>query len=210
MAVNTNDPTTGRPIFNDNDPPDIKVDPGAAASYAEEVGNRIVKADLAALNLYAYKRAGLTGHALDTKTDYVHDGSGWRLWHRAGVAYTPTLTNFSGSPTVAARYSIAAGIVNVSVNITMVGANVGTAPEVSLPIASRAIVGTPLWGRAMYKQGSSYILGEINPSTTTKVQMLVPILATSVMNAATNVNANTPFTWAAGGTMTLEFSYEAA
>ncbi|WP_396657098.1 hypothetical protein [Microbacterium oxydans] len=77
MTVNNYDPVTGRPNFSDNDAPDIKVDPGAVAEYAEEVGNRIVKANLAALNLYPYKRAGLSGHALDTKTDYVHNGTGW-------------------------------------------------------------------------------------------------------------------------------------
>lgn len=77
MAVNSNDPTTGRPIFVDTDAPDIKVDPTEAAKYAADVGNRIVRANLAALDLYAYKRAGLSGHALDTGVDYLHDGTGW-------------------------------------------------------------------------------------------------------------------------------------
>lgn len=77
MSVNRYDTTTGRPIFDNGDAPDIKVDPGAAATYAEEVGNRIVKANIAALEAYPYRRAGLMGHALDTKKEYVHTGTGW-------------------------------------------------------------------------------------------------------------------------------------
>lgn len=77
MAVNSYDPTTGRPIFVDTDAPDIKVDPTQAALYAADVGSRIIRANLAALNSYAYKRKGLAGFALDTGVSYVHDGSGW-------------------------------------------------------------------------------------------------------------------------------------
>lgn len=79
MAVNSYDPTNGRPIFNDNDAPDIKVDPGAAATYAADVGNRIVRANLAALDSYAYKREGLQGYAQDTDIDYLHNGTGWEV-----------------------------------------------------------------------------------------------------------------------------------
>ena len=77
MAVDSYDSTTGRPIFSDSGAPDIAVDPTEVGKYAADVGNRIVRANLSALNSYGYKRAGLTGHALDTKTDYVHDGTGW-------------------------------------------------------------------------------------------------------------------------------------
>lgn len=69
MTVDYYDTTTGRPHFNDNDAPDIKVDPDAVSAYAEDVGNRIVRADLAALNAYTYARQGLAGHALDTGQD---------------------------------------------------------------------------------------------------------------------------------------------
>lgn len=78
MAVDSYDPTTGRPIFLDTGAPDIGVDPTEVGKYAADVGNRIVRADLAALNAYSYKRAGLSGYAADTKRDYVYDGSGWR------------------------------------------------------------------------------------------------------------------------------------
>lgn len=77
MTVDYYDTTTGRPHFNDNDAPDIKVDPDAVSAYAEDVGNRIVRADLAALDAYTYARQGLAGHALDTGQDYLHNGTGW-------------------------------------------------------------------------------------------------------------------------------------
>lgn len=77
MAVNGYDSTDGSPLFSDSDAPDIKVDPRAVAIYAAEVGNRIVKANYAALDAYAYTRKGLRGHALDTSTEYEHNGTGW-------------------------------------------------------------------------------------------------------------------------------------
>lgn len=77
MAVDTYDPTTGRPIFSDSGAPDIGVDPTAVGIYAAEVGNRIVKANLTALNAYPYKRTGLHGEALDTGLEYRYSGSGW-------------------------------------------------------------------------------------------------------------------------------------
>ena len=79
MAANGFDPVDGSPLFSDTDAPDIKVDPRAAAEYAADVGNRIVRADLAALDAYPYKRAGLKGYALDSKREYAHDGVGWRV-----------------------------------------------------------------------------------------------------------------------------------
>jgi len=78
MAVNSYDPITGRPIFLDTDAPDIKVDPTAVGVYAADVGNVIVRADLAALGEYPYKRKGLLGHALNTGILYSCDGSGWK------------------------------------------------------------------------------------------------------------------------------------
>lgn len=78
MAVDDGyDSLTGYPKFKDGGAPDLAVDPTEVAKYAAEVGNRIVKADLAALGSYPYRRAGLMGHALNTKTDYIHDGAGW-------------------------------------------------------------------------------------------------------------------------------------
>lgn len=115
MAVNRYDATTGRPIFDDNDAPDIKVDPTQAALYASDVGNRIIRANLAALNAYVYKRKGLEGYALDSGITYVHDGSGWvslnttwdMPWTNLTAATGWTANTGGGSPQVSLQGGIA-------------------------------------------------------------------------------------------------------
>lgn len=98
MAVDSYDSTTGRPIFLDSGAPDTGVDPTEVGKYAADVGNRIIRANLAGLNSYAYKRAGLRGYAADTKFEYLHDGSGWvRVTTVKAVASgTVALTNTPG------------------------------------------------------------------------------------------------------------------
>lgn len=77
MVSQSNDPTTGHPIFDATGAPDLGVDETEVAAYAADVGNRIVRANLAALEAYPYKRDGLLGYAKDTKAEYRHNGSGW-------------------------------------------------------------------------------------------------------------------------------------
>jgi len=77
MASDGRDPITGAHIFSDLGASDIGVDPTLVSAQANDVGTRIIRANLAALDAYEYKRAGFGGHALDTGTDYVHDGTGW-------------------------------------------------------------------------------------------------------------------------------------
>lgn len=79
MAASSFDATTGAPRFADSGAPDVGLDPQLAADYAADVGNYIVRANLAALTAYAYKREGLRGYAKDTDRSYVHDGTDWRL-----------------------------------------------------------------------------------------------------------------------------------
>lgn len=74
MAVNNYDPVTGRPNFADSDPPDVKVDPGAAAKFAESVGNRIV-GTTAELNAYAFRREGLEGYDTTLRREKVYFGT---------------------------------------------------------------------------------------------------------------------------------------
>lgn len=93
MAADSRDPITGAYIFSDTGAPDIGVDPTLVSAQANDVGTRIVRANLAALDAYAYKRAGLAGHALDTGREYVHDGTGWRGTLEDTGWIAPTLTN---------------------------------------------------------------------------------------------------------------------
>lgn len=115
MSVNNYDPVTGRPVFLDTDAPDIKVDPTAVGIYAADVGNSIVRANLAALNSYAYKRKGLSGYALDTGIVYSHDGSGWvplnstweTGWTNLTAASGWTANSGGGTPQVSLQGGIA-------------------------------------------------------------------------------------------------------
>lgn len=117
MAVNSYG-ADGHPIFVDTDAPDIKVDPTKAAEYAGDVGNRIIRADLAALNAYAYKRDGLRGITLDTDTEYGYDGSSWRVIFAPAQSYNASPVNLSiGNGTLTARYARQGTMVDVSVEV---------------------------------------------------------------------------------------------
>lgn len=77
MAVDDRDPVTGALIFSDTGAPDIGVDPTLVSAQANDVGTRIIRTNLAALEAYEYKRVGLRGYAQDTGIEYVHSGTGW-------------------------------------------------------------------------------------------------------------------------------------
>lgn len=77
MAVNSNDPTTGHPIFSDSDAPDIKVDPTKVAEYAGKVGTRLI-GTTAERTAYTFAREGLRWYDTDLAGELVHDGSGWK------------------------------------------------------------------------------------------------------------------------------------
>lgn len=108
MAIDSYDPITGAPQFSGAGAPDIAVDPTEVAKYAADVGTRIIRANLAALDAYGYKRAGLRGIALDTEIEYLYGDTGWvpieaRL--RGRVLRSSTATTFPSS-----------GYTNVSAN----------------------------------------------------------------------------------------------
>lgn len=198
-----------KPVFAPT-PTQTVADLQAAADFAElmgnvRVGSSTTRTNLAAGELYN----GLHFFESDTNSIYVYN-SGWKLWHRAPTAYAPTLTNISGGPTVTARYSVAAGRVFVSVTIVLNGANIGTAPGISLPVTARTPTGFQMLGQATYRKSGSWIEGAILLATSTRVDPVLKLVSGATINMSTNVNASSPFTWASGDSMTLEFSYEAA
>ena len=141
MAVNTFDPTTGRPIFLDGDAPDTAVNPTAVGQYAADVGNRIVRANLAALDAYEYKRDGLMGYAADTKTDYFHDGTGWkvRIQDTGWLSLGPFSSGWSAQSPDAVGYRIQNGMLFLRGRINANNAaGTGTQPFVNaLPPEAR-------------------------------------------------------------------------
>lgn len=95
MAADSRDPITGAYIFSDMGASDIGVDPTIVSAQANDVGTRIIRASLAQLEAYEYKRVGLLGVALDTGVEYRHNGTGWVVVFRPLTAYTPTVTGLT-------------------------------------------------------------------------------------------------------------------
>lgn len=209
MAVNSYDATTGHPIFDDSDAPDIKVDPTKVAEYAAEVGTRLI-GSTAERTGYSYAREGLRWYDTDESAEFLYDGSGWKLWHKHTASYTPTTSNVSGSPTTAARYSIAEGVVHVEIEVSLNGANFGSAPSWSLPVNAASgttmIVGT-CW--MFDTSGSAQAPGFARIAS--NVVIPYPINASGTFaTLSTAVAATAPFTWASGDVLTLAFTYTAA
>ncbi|MDQ0726800.1 hypothetical protein [Microbacterium sp. W4I20] len=93
MTYDDRDPLTGAYIFSDAGAPDIGVDPTIISEQANDVGNRIIRDNFAALDAYPYKRAGLLGYAADTDTEYRHNGTGWKVVSSGWKSWSPTYTN---------------------------------------------------------------------------------------------------------------------
>lgn len=214
MSVNRYDPTTGRPIFENADAPDIKVDPGAAALYAEEVGNRIVKANLAALDAYPYKRQGLMGHALDTNTDYMHDGSGWAVSIRPYGAYTSTVTGLNLSQvTVDAKYEqrgkLIKGLITITRNVagrptTSIGFSLPTTP-------ANASAARNLGTGSFYLQNNSTVyIANARYTGGTGVAVNLPASSGSVLAQGSNLSNTFPIgtDHGIGTVIYMPFEYE--
>lgn len=98
MASSSNDATTGHPIFDDADAPDLAVNPTEVAAFAAEVGTRLI-GDTADRTAYTYAREGLGWYDTTLDTEYLHNGSGWvpargysqeaYTWSRSNVDLTP-------------------------------------------------------------------------------------------------------------------------
>lgn len=192
-------------------PTQTVADMQAIADFAEMVGNHRIgvasdRTGLSAGELYN----GLYFFETDTNSIYVYN-SGWKLWHRAPTAYTPALTNIGGSPTIAARYAVAAGMVEAEIVLTLTsGSTVGSAPGFGLPLAARTPSGFQMIGDVTLRKSGQWIQGALLLATTTRIDPVLKLVSGSVINMSTNVNATSPFTWASGDSMTLKFSYEAA
>lgn len=107
MAADSNDPTTGAPIFSDTGAPDVGVDPTQAAAFAASVGTRPI-GTTTARNAYGYARNKLRWGDTTTGLDYEHTGSAWvpvegRLVGRVKRSNSATTFPSSGYTNVAAN-----------------------------------------------------------------------------------------------------------
>ena len=206
MAVNATD---GYPIIASTDAPDVPTHMNAVSQYAAERGTRLI-GTTAQRNAYAYKKKGLEWYDTTDDSIYVYNGTGWKIWHRSSRTWTPTTTNVTGTPTITARYSIASGRVFCDLNVTLSGANFGSAPLFSLPVESVGKVGNPILGQSQYVGGGSFMFGVVFHHSTTQMAPVTARVSGANVLTDYNVTATNPFTWASGHTLSAVFNYDAA
>lgn len=197
------------PAFPEEDALAVGADLEEVARYAKSRGN-LLKGTTTARNTFAtYATAGVFWSDTTDGAVYRFDGSGWVLWFKRWAAYTPTLTNVTGTPTLAFEYAVAAGVVTVRFSITLTAANFGSAPLISLPVAAATPYTFEPVGDAAYNDASGGAIypGKVQLQTTSTVALLT--MAGSPLLIGT-VTATNPFTWAAPDTVTGQFRYKAA
>lgn len=202
MAVNSYDSTTGRPIFVDTDAPDIKVDPTKVGEYAADVGNRIMRANFAAVDSYAYERKGLRGKALDTMIEYEHTGTG-AGWVPVGARLVGRVKRSSSATTFPSS-----GYTNVASNTFWTAdVNQGVAPYNAgwtIPITSRYLVEYEIRATGSFLAGITVNYAGASPSLIlTSTPAAVQGIASATVSATVKLTAGDvirPYLLASTGT----------
>jgi hypothetical protein len=207
MAYSSLDPTTGAPVFLDGDAPDPAVNPSQVAAYAAQVGTRLV-GSTAERTAYEYAREGLQWWDTTDDTLYQHDGTDWApIWHDFKT-YTPTTAGVSGG-TLAARYMRVGHMISVEIRLSFSGANLTAQPTFTLPVTAAMAPQFQAGTVTLYDANGSEYPGVVRVNSTTVAGAYSQaVVSDEVIYGA--VNATTPFTWASGDVLHMEFSYRAA
>lgn len=123
MAIDDRDTVTGSLIFLDTGAPDTGVDPTEVSKQANDVGTRIIRPNLTALEAYLYKRKGLAGLDESTMLPYVHDGSSWKPDRAFAETAGRSYVNATGGVTVtfpAGKFTFRPALVVTPYNATSV------------------------------------------------------------------------------------------
>lgn len=126
----------------------------------------------------------------------------WQSW-------TPTFTNFTkGSATIDAKYKQIGKTVHFTLEITLSGSTMGTAPTYSLPVtAATRTNNMPIAPRATFLDfGTGSYSGISNYSTSTTGS----IFYLDGNGNGQNLTSTVPFTWANNDVISLQGFYEAA
>lgn len=207
MAANDIDDFDGHPIFLAGYAPDLGVDETTAAEYAADVGNRIIRASLVELEDYEWKREGLRGYARDTNSEYLHDGTGWKLVARGWTTYTPTITGFTGTFSTA-KYKIDQGMVTVKLRVAV--ASMTGPAVVSLPVNASDALSELLESKVTFiPTAGSVGIGHANKTSTTVVSLVTEATTAGTVYVS-GVTATSPITFGATSTIAATFQYEAA
>lgn len=129
------------------------------------------------------------------------------------TSYTPTLTNLSGGTINYARYVQVGKMVHCEFKYTLGGAGMGTAPEISLPVApATRYVDTDLvmHNVLLSDNGGQDYYGLARISQTNDTIILYIMRANSTYVDTTNITSTVPFTWGSTDFVRAVWDYEAA
>lgn len=147
MASSSKNPVTGAPVFGDQDAPDPAVNPTEVAAYAAKVGTRLI-GTTAERDGYDYAREGLRWYNTTTKSEDLHDGTGWRA---VGTPYAMASGSGSNGAGATATITFPAGRFSQPPNITgsTTGGLVRVFQVISRTSTSAVVGGFDLGGNAV-------------------------------------------------------------
>jgi hypothetical protein len=161
-------------------------------------------------------QVGDIGYQLDNATFYKWTGSAWKIWMREPTAYTPTLSAGITASSMSFVYAITGDVCTVSgrIVVTDVTASFTVSVPTEAPIHAYAYASgsrfNSLGSGSAYdtSAGTSYLLMPAALSSTAVTPKRVDSSATSA--TINSVGATTPFDWAAGDVIDLQFTYPIA
>lgn len=163
---------------------------------------------------------GDIGYQEDNLIYYRWDGSDWRIWNKASVAYTPTFTNLTPTSTNF-TYSIASGVVRITgtcVNSTSTSTGIRMTLPTGFNIDTTYVsVSTTNFitslGMALYYDvsGPTSYAGNVSPYSASSVTFGRYISSTNNLTIS-SIGGSQPFGtgWASGDIITVNFSYPVA
>lgn len=172
-------------------------------------------ADAAARAAQTGMTVGQFGYQTDTGVQYRATGATTAVaWESDWITYTPTLTNVAvgtgGSALNAAAYRYVGGVVEVEIRLILgsSGQSVGSTPTITLPVTSRALTHTNMvlegFG-SIHDTSASDLRVAFMQATSTTVARFAFLLPSGIN--FTVPTATVPWTWAAGDSFQLRFSY---
>jgi len=158
----------------------------------------------------------ITSKGTGTFTDWIIDLAGREgqigpAFTPTWVDYIPTTTNVTGTPATIARYMLVGKLCKVRVRVTLNGANFGTTPTWTLPVAaSDALVHVVGLSQMRTTSGSKDHQGFVRLNGDNTCRPTVVDTASATLSGAGFVSATQPFTWAVNDYLEMNFEYEAA
>lgn len=174
-------------------------------------------ADLTTPNLSGYP-TGTEARAIDTGIVWRYNGTAWKAWRSDWINYTPTVANVAvgtgGSAASAFAYKYVQGDVRVRGGLVLgsSGASVSGIPTITLPVNRIALVHPfePVPGAlTLYDTSDSRPYSGALAADNANVDK-VRLIPTNSGSVTTSIGSTSPFTWAAGDGISVDFTYRPA